>query len=125
MTNDYRLGEMESRFADMLWRNCPMKSNAMIKLAEEELKWKRPTTYTVLRKFIDRGMFRNENAMVTALVTREEFYAGKSTDFVEKSFSGSLPNFLTAFGSRKKLSSKEIDELKKFIEEQERKEEES
>ncbi len=121
MTNDFRLGDMESRFADILWENCPMKSNAMIKLAEEQLNWKRPTTYTVLRKFIDRGMFQNESTMVTALVTREDFYSGKSTDFVEKSFSGSLPQFLTAFGSRKKLSPEEIEELKKFIEEQEAK----
>ena len=112
---DYRLGEGESIFADIIWNNEPLTSRRLAELAEEKLNWKRTTTYTILKRLCDRGLFRNQNGTVTSLVSREEFYARQSERFVEDTFQGSLPAFLAAFGSRKKLSDSEIDELQSII----------
>ena len=112
---EYRLGEVESMFADIIWNNEPLSSRRLAQLAEERLKWKRTTTYTILKRLCDRELFQNQNGTVTSLVSREEFYARRSEQFVEDSFQGSLPAFLAAFGSRKKLSDGEIDELQKVI----------
>ncbi|MBP3622215.1 MAG: BlaI/MecI/CopY family transcriptional regulator [Lachnospiraceae bacterium] len=114
---DYSLGVIEARFADIIWNHAPLKTSDMVKLAEESLGWKRTTTYTVLKKLSDRGLFVNEEGVVKVLMTKEEFYARQSENYVEQSFGGSLPNFLTAFSSRHKLSDKEIDEILKIIEE--------
>lgn len=113
---EYKLGEVESRFADIIWEKEPLPSRELAVLAEERLNWKRTTTYTILKRLCDRGLFRNNGGTVTSLVSREEFYAEQSKQFVEDTFQGSLPAFLAAFGSRKKLSDAEIDELKKVIE---------
>lgn len=110
-----RLGEVESRFADIIWNHEPLSSRRLAELAEQELTWKRTTTYTVLKRLCDRGLFQNQNGTVTSLVNRKEFYALQSEKFVEETFDGSLPAFLAAFGSRKRLSQKEIDELQKLI----------
>ena len=112
---EYKLGEVESIFADIIWNNEPLSSRRLAELAEERLNWKRTTTYTILKRLCDRGLFRNEGGQVTSLVSREEFYARQSEMFVEETFNGSLPAFLAAFGSRKKLSNSEIDELQKVI----------
>lgn len=112
---EYRLGEVESVFADIIWSNAPLSSGQLAALAEKRLGWKRTTTYTVLKRLCDRGLFRNDSGTVTALVTRETFYALRSEEFVEETFQGSLPAFLAAFGSRKKLSEAEIDELQRII----------
>lgn len=112
---EYKLGEVESRFADIIWSNEPLSSRRLAELAEEQLSWKRTTTYTVLKRLCDRGLFQNQGGTVTALVSRQEFYAMQSEKFVEDTFEGSLPAFLAAFGSRKKLSKKEIDELQSII----------
>lgn len=112
---EYKLGEVESIFADIIWNNEPLPSRQLAQLAEDRLNWKRTTTYTILKRLCDRGLFRNEGGMVTSLVTREAFYARQSQQFVEETFNGSLPAFLTAFGSCRKLSDAEIDELKKVI----------
>ena len=112
---DYRLGEVESIFADIIWTNEPLSSRRLAELAEETLKWKRTTTYTVLKRLCDRGLFQNQGGTVSALVSRQEFYAMQSEKFVEDTFSGSLPAFLAAFGSRKKLSDAEIEELQGII----------
>lgn len=112
---DYRLGEVESVFADIIWNQEPLTSRRLAELAEEALKWKRTTTYTVLKRLCDRGLFQNERGMVSSLISRQEFYARQSEKFVEDTFSGSLPAFLAAFSSRKKLSDKEIDELQAII----------
>ncbi len=112
---EYKLGEVESRFADIIWNNEPLSSRQLAELAERELSWKRTTTYTILKRLCDRELFRNEGGLVTSLVSRQEFYARQSEKFVEETFSGSLPAFLAAFGSRKKLSDSEIDELQKVI----------
>jgi len=114
--SEYKLGAVEARFADMIWAQAPVSSGELAKLAQQELTWKKSTTYTVLKRLCERGLFQNEGGTVTALVSREDFYALQSEKFVEETFDGSLPAFLAAFGSRKKLSDKEIDELEKLIE---------
>ena len=116
--NEYRLGMIESRFADIIWDHAPISSGQLVKLCQEELSWKKPTTYTVLRKFCERGIFQNQDGAVTALITREEFYSRQSEQFVEESFEGSLPAFLAAFTARKKLSDAEIDQLQQLIDSQ-------
>lgn len=112
---EYRLGEVESRFADIIWKEEPLKSGELAQLAEKALSWKRTTTYTVLKRLCNRGLFQNRDGQVTSLVSREEFYARQSEQFVEDTFQGSLPAFLAAFGSRKRLSDEEIDQLQKLI----------
>ena len=112
---EWRMGLIESRFADIIWNNEPVSSTQLVKLAGEALGWKKSTTYTVLKRLRERGLFCNENGTVTSLVSREEFYAQRSEHFVEETFSGSLPAFLAAFTSRKKLSQKEIAELQAII----------
>ena len=112
----YTLGAVESRFADIIWENAPLTTAELIKLCEKELEWKRTTTYTVLKKLSERGLFENVEGEVRVRITREEFYACQSERYVEQSFGGSLPGFLAAFTSRRKLSEKEIRELEKLIE---------
>lgn len=112
---DYKLGEVESIFADIIWSNEPLTSRKLAELAEERLQWKRTTTYTILKRLCDRELFQNQGGTVTSLVSREQFYAMQSHKFVDETFQGSLPAFLAAFGSRKKLSDQEIDELQKVI----------
>ena len=112
---EYKLGEIETIFADIIWDNEPLSSRRLAELAQQRLDWKRTTTYTILKRLCDRELFQNEGGTVTSLVSREEFYARQSEMFVEETFHGSLPAFLAAFGSRKKLSDSEIDELQKVI----------
>ena len=114
---DYRLGEIEMRFADLIWQNEPVASGELVKLAQKELSWKKSTTYTILRRLCEREIFQNKDSIVTSLLSKEEFLAGQSEKFVEETFSGSLPQFLTAFSMRKKLSDKEIEEIQRFIDE--------
>ncbi len=115
---DYRLGEIEKRFADIIWSREPLTSGKLVELCSEELNWKKSTTYTVLKRVCERGLFQNEGGVVTSLVSKEEFYAKQSEKFVEETFSGSLPGFLAAFTTRKKLTEKEIEELERIIKEQ-------
>ena len=112
---EYKLGEVESIFAGIIWNNEPLSSRRLAELAEERLNWKRTTTYTILKRLCDRGLFQNQDGTVTSLISREELYARRSEQFVADTFQGSLPAFLAAFGSRKKLSDAEIDELQKVI----------
>ena len=114
---DVRLGTVETRFADLIWENEPISSGELVKLCEQKLSWKKSTTYTVLRRLCERGIFLNRNGTVTSLISKDEFYAMQSERFVEETFEGSLPKFLTAFATRKKLSEKEIEELQRFIDE--------
>ncbi len=117
MNDTCTLGEVEAKFADLIWENEPLSSGELVKKAEEMLRWKKSTTYTVLRRLCDRGIFRNENGTVTAAVSREDFYARRSEEFVEETFGGSLPLFLTAFSRRRKLSEEEVGALLRFIDE--------
>ena len=112
---EYKLGEVESVFADIIWNNEPLSSRRLAELAQERLNWKRTTTYTVLKRLCDRGIFQNAGGEVTSQVSRQEFYARQSEQFVDSTFQGSLPAFLAAFSSRKKLSDSEIDELQRLI----------
>lgn len=113
---DMKLGAVESRFAEIIWNNEPMTTNQLIKLCAKELEWKRTTTYTVLKKLCEKGIFKTENSVVTSLISRQEFEAMQSEQFLEENFKGSLPAFLAAFSTRKKLTDKEIDEMKDLIE---------
>ena len=113
--DDKKLGMVESKFADIIWRSEPLSSGELVKLCERELNWKKPTTYTVLRRLCDRGIFRNEGGTVCSLISREEFYALQSERFVEETFSGSLPSFLAAFTRRRRLSADEIEEIRNMI----------
>lgn len=110
-----KMGVLESRFANYIWNNEPIPSGQLVKMAEKELSWKSTTSYTVLKRLCERGIFQNQGGVVTSLISREEFYARQSEQFVEDTFAGSLPAFLAAFGSRKKMSDAEIEELKKII----------
>ena len=112
---DYKLGAIESRFADLIWENEPMTTRQLVELCTKELSWKRTTTYSVLKKLCEKGFFKMENSTVTALVSREEYHALQSEKFVEETFDGSLPALVLAFGSRKKLSRQELEELQKAI----------
>lgn len=114
--SEMKLGVVEARFADIIWENEPLPSNQLAKRAEQELGWKKSTTYTILKRFCERGMFQNVNGTVSSLVSKEEFYAMQSEKFVNETFGGSLPAFVASFGTRKKLSDSEIDELQKLIE---------
>ena len=113
--DDLRLGAIESRFADIIWDNAPLGSGELVKLAAQELGWKKSTTYTVLKKLCKRGLFRNEGGTVSVQLTREEFHAMQSERFLDETFSGSLPAFIAAFSTRKKLSEEELRELEELI----------
>ena len=113
---ELKMGTVEAKFADMIWDHEPVASGDLAKLANKEFEWKKTTSFTVLKRLCERGLFQNQNGIVTSLISREEFYARHSELYVEEAFGGSLPAFLTAFGTRKKLTDKEIDEIQGIIE---------
>lgn len=113
----YKLGEMEQKFADLIWESAPIGSGALTKLCEKAFGWKRTTTYTMLKRLCQRRIFANEGGMVVCLMSREEFRAAQGEQFINEAFDGSLPCFLAAFSKRRRLSGKEIEELKKLIDE--------
>ena len=113
---DYSLGAIEMRFAEMIWEHEPIASGQLVKLCEQELSWKKSTTYTILKRLCERGLFVNEKGVVRSLVSEEKFHANISEQFVEEVFSGSLPRFVAAFTNNRKLSDKDIEELKRIIE---------
>ncbi len=112
---DYKLGAVESRFADLIWANAPLSTGELVALCAQQLQWKRTTTYTVLKKLSEHGLFRLRDKTVTALVSREEYYAAQSERFVAESFSGSLPAFIAAFTKRKPLTDSELREIRRMI----------
>ena len=114
--NEIRLGVIESRFADIVWERAPLSTSELIKLCEAELDWKRTTTYTVLKRLSERGIFKNDNGTVTVLISKDEFYSMQSEKVVNESFGGSLPAFIAAFTSRQNLSDDEIEEIRTIIE---------
>ena len=109
------LGEVQEAFAHIVWEHEPVGSGELVKICEKELNWKKPTTYTVLRKLCEKGLFQNLNGTVTSVISREDFYSAKSERFVEDTFDGSLPAFIAAFISRKNLTAKEAEEIQKMI----------
>lgn len=114
---EIELGDVQAVFAEIIWNNEPIGSGELVKICEKELNWKKPTTYTVLRKLCEKGLFKNEDGVVTSVISRDEFNASKSEKFVEDTYEGSLPAFIAAFMSHKKISKSEIDEIQKMINE--------
>lgn len=112
----YKLGEMEQKFAELIWAKAPVASGELVKLCEKAFDWKRTTTYTMLKRLCERGIFVNENGTVRECMAREEFRGAQGEQFLAENFDGSLPIFLAAFSRRRKLSGKEVAELKKMIE---------
>lgn len=115
--NDYKLAQAEAKFAELIWHHEPIGSGELVRLCEKELSWKKSTTYTVLKNLCDKGIFQNQNAVVSSLIKKDELYAKQSRRFVEDTFGGSLPKFLTAFIGGKKLSEHQAEELKRLIDE--------
>jgi len=115
--DDFTLGEQETKFANLLWDNAPINSTELVKLAAEVMEWKKSTTYTMLRRLCERGIFKNENAVVSTMLTRSEFYGGQSRKYVDNTFGGSLPRFIASFIGGKGLSEKQADELVQLINE--------
>lgn len=112
---EYKLGQIETKFAELIWRQEPVPSGELVKLCEKELQWKKSTTYTMLRRLCDRGIFQNREGIVTSLISQPEFYSQQSHQFVEETFGGSLPRFFAAFSHKNKLSEEEIQELEQMI----------
>ena len=112
---DMEIGEVQERFANLVWDHEPIPSGQLVKLCEQELNWKKPTTYTVLRKLCEKGLFRNEDGLVSAVPTREQLASRRSEQFVDNAFHGSLPAFVAAFTAQKGLSAQEAEEIQQMI----------
>ncbi len=115
--DEYKLGAVESRFADLIWQHAPLHSRELTKLCEQELGWKKPTTYTVLRKLCEKGLFQNQNAIVSVRIPREEYYARRGQQLLDEAFDGSLPAFVAAFTRRRALSAQDVEEIRRMIDE--------
>ena len=118
--SNYILADGEYRLLSLVWDHEPIPSGQLVRLCEEEFGWKKSTTYTVLKRLCDRGIFQNEGGTVTSRLSRADYDTAQSQQFVEESFSGSLPAFITAFTRRKKLTEDEIAELQKLIDQNRR-----
>lgn len=107
--------ESEYRFCLILWEHEPINSGELAKLCQEQLEWKRTTTYTVIKRLSEKGVLKNENSIVSSLVSKDEMQAAEIDEFVEKKFEGSLPAFIAAFTKHQKISDEELDEVQKMI----------
>ncbi len=112
---DLKLGMVEARFAELIWANAPMSTKALVELCQKELQWKRTTTYTVLKKLCNRGIFITEDSIIRVRISKDQFHAMRSEAFVQENFQGSLPAFLAAFTSRKALTPQELAEIREMI----------
>ncbi len=112
---EYKLAPIESRFADLIQQNEPLPSSQLVKLAWKNLKWKKSTTYTVLKRLAQRGVLQNEKSIVTTLVSKDEVQAAELDEMVEKTFEGSMPAFVAAFTKHAKLSVQDIDEIQSML----------
>ena len=112
---EFKLGAVETRFAELIWANEPLPSGELVKLCAKELEWKKSTTYTVLKKLCDRGIFQNRDGMVSSILSQKEFQSRQSRRFVEDTFSGSLPAFIAAFADGGNLTEHDISEIRKMI----------
>lgn len=110
-----KIFESEYRFCLILWEHEPIKSSELVALCREQLGWKPTTTYTVIKRLSERGVLKNENTVVSALVTKDEVQAAEINEMVEKTFEGSLPAFIAAFTKHQKLSDEEIDAVQRMI----------
>ena len=116
---DLQMGVLESQFADIIWGNEPITSSELARRSEAALGWKKTTSFTVLKRLCDKGIFQNLKGTVTSLLSREEYYAKQSQKFVEETFQGSLPAFLAAFTSGKALTKEEVAQLRRMVAEYE------
>ncbi len=112
---EIELGAVQARFADIVWANEPIGSGDLVKICEKELNWKKPTTYTVLRKLCEKGLLRNDDGIVSSLIPRDKFYSARTEQFIDDTFKGSLPAFIASFISRKNLTAEEAEEIQKMI----------
>ena len=110
-----KIFESEYRFCLLLWEKEPIKSSELVALCKEKLGWKPTTTYTVIKRLSERGVVKNDNTVVTSLVSKDEIQAEEIDELVEKKFEGSLPAFVAAFAKHRTLSAKDIDEMQKMI----------
>ena len=110
-----KIFESEYRFCLIMWENEPVNSTELVKLCKQQLGWSKATTYTVIRRLAERGILKNENAIVTSLISKEEAQASRLNEMVEETFEGSMPAFIAAFSRSKKLSRREVDQLKELI----------
>lgn len=113
--HEYTLGAVESKFADIIWHNEPLSSSELAKRSEQELGWKKTTSFTVLKRLCNKGLFQNMKGTVTSLISRDEFYSKQSERFVADNFEGSLPAFFAAFTKNKSLSPEEVSELRRLV----------
>lgn len=116
---ELQMGASETRFAEIVWRNEPITSMDLAELCGQQLGWKKTTAYTVLKRLCDKGILQNKGTVVTSCMTEREYYARRSTKFVEETFDGSLPAFIAAFAGQKKLSPEDIAEIRRMIDEME------
>lgn len=114
---DYQMGGVETRFAEIIWRNEPISSTELVKICANEFDWKKSTTYTVLKRLCEKGIFKNEQGTVSSVIGRDEFYSLQSERFVETNFSGSLPAFITSFSKKRELSREDIEQIKAMLDE--------
>lgn len=110
-----KIFDSEYRFCQILWEHEPVNSTELVRLCRDALGWKKSTTYTVIRRLSERGVVKLENTVVTALVSREQVQRSESREFVDRTFNGSLPQFIAAFASGKKLSRQEAEEIRRLI----------
>lgn len=113
--NTPKIFESEYRFCLILWEKEPIKSSDLVNICKEELGWKPTTTYTVIKRLSERGVLKNENTVVTSLVTKEQIQENELNEMVEKTFEGNLPAFVAAFTKRKNFSEKEIESIQQMI----------
>lgn len=116
--NTPKVFESEYRFCLILWENEPINSTELVKLCKEQLDWSKATTYTVIRRLAERGILKNENAVVSALVSKEEVQTAELDELMKSRFEGSMPAFLAAFTKQQKLSEKQLQEIMRIIEEE-------
>ncbi len=116
MRKDPTLTQAEAKLAIIIWQEAPLTSPELVLLAEQKLHWKKSTTYTVLKRLCDKGVFKNDNARISVLLTQEQQLARESRRYVEDSFGGSLPRFITSFMGGRKLEREHIEQLKRLIE---------
>lgn len=112
---DFKLADAEKKFVELVWQSEPLLSGELVTLCEKELNWKKSTTYTVLRRLCQKGILQNEDSVVTSLINKMEYMARCSEETLEETFDGSLPQFVAAFMSRKKLNKKQIEEIQSLI----------
>lgn len=116
MREDISLGVIEGRFADIVWKRAPISCTELVKIAAEEMKWKRTTTYTVIKKLCEKKLFsKDDKGIVSALVSREQFLSAKGEQLVDQAYGGSLPLFIAGFVNHRKLTQKDIDEIRKLL----------